>query len=126
MNLKNKFLSGVVATAAAFFIGVNVNTHSAHAASINYNYALGYNQGSPYQTANKIIVAHETANPNATAENNAIFENNNWYSSGTYVQYIVGADNQGHHAVFSPSMRKDTKRGVLDPGLTLTHQFRLN
>lgn len=97
MNLKNKLLSGVVATATAFFVGVNVNTHSARATSINYNYALGYNQGSPYQTANKIIVAHETANPNATAENNAIFENNNWYTSGAYVQYIVGADNQGHH-----------------------------
>lgn len=92
MKNKTKVITGLAAFATSFLFAVNIN--QTHASEINTTYALTGNEGSPYATNNKIVVAHETGVPNASAENNAIYEKRTWPNA--YVQYIVGNDNQGN------------------------------
>ena len=112
MKLKNKLIAGLVAGAAAFFVGLN---QQVSAATINNDYALSASEGSPLRTNNNVIIAHATA-VYAPARNVATYEKREWYNAGAYVQYIVGI-------VLAP---KVIKHGVLAHGLMLMHQFRLN
>lgn len=86
MKLKNKLIAGLVAGAAAFFVGLN---QQVSAATINNDYTLSASEGSSLRTSNNVIIAHATGTY-APAINNAIFEKRTWYSNGAYVQYIVG------------------------------------
>lgn len=86
MKLKNKLIAGLVAGAAAFFVGLN---QQVSAATINNDYALSASEGSPLRTNNNVIIAHATA-VYAPARNVATYEKREWYNAGAYVQYIVG------------------------------------
>lgn len=86
MKLKNKLIAGLVAGAAAFFVGLNQRVS---AATINNDYALSASEGSPLRTNNNVIIAHATA-VYAPARNVATYEKREWYNAGAYVQYIVG------------------------------------
>ncbi|KAF0505863.1 peptidoglycan recognition family protein [Pediococcus pentosaceus] len=87
MKKLNK-LKWVVAIAAAFFVGTTFNS-KVSAATVNNDYALNSNQGSPLRTSNNVIIAHATA-VYAPAKNVATYEKRAWYDVGAYVQYIVG------------------------------------
>lgn len=86
MKLKNKLIAGLVAGAAAFFVGLN---QQVSAATINNDYALSASEGSSLRTSSNVIIAHATA-VYAPAKNVATYEKRTWYSNGAYVQYIVG------------------------------------
>lgn len=86
MKLKSKLIAGLVAGAAAFFVGLN---QQVSAATINNDYALSASEGSPLRTNNNVIIAHATA-VYAPARNVATYEKREWYNAGAYVQYIVG------------------------------------
>ncbi|NVM32520.1 N-acetylmuramoyl-L-alanine amidase [Pediococcus acidilactici] len=86
--IKLNKLKWVAAIAATFFVGVTF-TSKVSAATINNDYALSSNQGSPLRTNNNVIIAHATA-VYAPARNVATYEKRAWYDVGAYVQYIVG------------------------------------
>ncbi|MBY4581357.1 peptidoglycan recognition protein family protein [Pediococcus pentosaceus] len=88
MKLKNKLITGLIASASVFLFATNTNTN-ASATTVNDNYALSSNQGSSLRTSNNVVIAHATGDY-APAVNVAIFEKRTWYSNGAYVQYIVG------------------------------------
>ncbi|MCI2960356.1 peptidoglycan recognition protein family protein [Pediococcus pentosaceus] len=88
MKLKNKLITGLVASASVFLFAVSAG-HNAKAATINNDYALSSSEGSSLKTSNNVVIAHATA-VYAPAKNVAIFEKRTWYSNGAYVQYIVG------------------------------------
>lgn len=88
MKLKNKLITGLIASASVFLFAVNAGK-IAKAATVNNDYALSSSEGSSLKTSNNVIIAHATGTY-APAVNNAIFEKRTWYSNSAYVQYIVG------------------------------------
>lgn len=88
MKLKNKLITGLIASASVFLFAVNAG-QNAKAATVNNDYALSSSEGSSLKTSNNVVIAHATGTY-APAVNNAIFEKRTWYSNGAYVQYIVG------------------------------------
>ncbi|MDT2391985.1 N-acetylmuramoyl-L-alanine amidase, partial [Enterococcus avium] len=56
--------------------------------TINNEFNLGANEGSPIRANPNYIVAHDTANPSATGRNEATFMKRNWMNA--YTSYIVG------------------------------------
>ncbi|MCV3319002.1 peptidoglycan recognition protein family protein [Pediococcus pentosaceus] len=88
MKLKNKLITGLIASATVFLFAVNAG-QNAKAAIVNNDYALSSSEGSSLKTSNNVVIAHATGTY-APAVNNAIFEKRTWYSNGAYVQYVVG------------------------------------
>ncbi|WP_432749231.1 peptidoglycan recognition protein family protein [Pediococcus pentosaceus] len=88
MKLKNKLITGLIASASVFLFAVNAG-QNAKAATVNNDYALSSSEGSSLKTSNNVVIAHATGTY-APAVNNAIFEKRTWCSNGAYVQYIVG------------------------------------
>lgn len=88
MKLKNKLITGLIASASVFLFAVNAG-QNVKAATVNNDYALSSSEGSSLKTSNNVVIAHATGTY-APAVNNAIFEKRTWYSNGAYVQYIVG------------------------------------
>ena len=118
MKKLNK-LKWVVAIAAAFFVGTTFNS-KVSAATVNNDYALNSNQGSPLRTSNNVIIAHATA-VYAPAKNVATYEKRAWYDVGAYVQYIVGDGGK----IYRVGAEGYQAWGLVH-GLMLMHQFRLN
>lgn len=56
--------------------------------TINNEFNLGANEGSPIRANPNYIIAHDTANPSATGRNEATFMKRNWMNA--YTSYIVG------------------------------------